>query len=75
MRRVGLVLLVLGLAGFFFATAQKARYEKTPAEGPLSLSRDAAVYQWETARWLLAGVGVIGVVFTILPGKKSKRRR
>ena len=70
MRRVGLVLLVLGLAGFFFATAQKARYEKTPAEDA-AVSRDAPIYQWETARWLLAGMGVIGVVFTVLPGKKT----
>ena len=70
MRRLGLVLLVLGLAGFLFATSQKVRYEKAPAEGVLSLSREAGAYRWETARWLLAGMGVIGVVFTVLPGKK-----
>ena len=69
MRRVGLVLLLVGLAGFFFATARKARYEKAPAEGALSLTREAAVYRWETTRWLLAGAGVIGLVFTVLPGK------
>jgi len=26
---------------------------------------------WETARWLSLGMGVIGVVFILLPGKKD----
>ena len=67
MRRIGLVLLAAGLAGFLFATSQKTRYE-APVPGTGS-PKNAAVYRWETARWLLVGMGVIGLVFTVLPGK------
>jgi uncharacterized membrane protein YbaN (DUF454 family) len=59
MRRVGLILLAIGLAGFLLASTQKARHD--------GAARDA----WETARWILAGIGVMGVVFTVLPGKKQ----
>ena len=70
MRRLGLVLLAAGLAGFLFASAQKRRLEAPPG-GPAAGSREsAAVHRWETARWLLVGMGVIGVVFTVLPGKR-----
>ena len=53
MRRVGLVVLGLGLAGFLIASGAHA----------------ASRAGWETARWLLLGVAVTGLVFTILPGK------
>lgn len=53
MRRVGLVFLAIGLGGFLLASRSYASYQ------------DA----WETARWMFAGVVVMGVVFTILPGK------
>jgi ethanolamine transporter EutH len=52
-RRVGLTFLAIGLGGFLFASQKFARYQ------------DA----WETARWMFAGVAVMGVVFTIFPGK------
>jgi hypothetical protein len=68
-RRLGLLLLAAGLAGFLFATAQKTRYERsTPEAGS---PESAAVYRWETTRWLLVGMGVIGLVFTLLPGKQK----
>jgi len=74
MRRVGLVLLAIGLAGFLFASAQKSRYETVVAGAAGETASSPAaehVLRWETARWLLVGVGVIGVVFTVLPGKKA----
>jgi len=73
-RRIGLGLLAIGLAGFLFASAQKSRYEAVAlsAAGETASSPAAQnVHRWETARWLLVGVGVIGVVFTVLPGKKA----
>jgi hypothetical protein len=71
MRRVGLVLLAIGLAGFLFASAQRARYA-SPAQtasvsGP---ARQRALARWETARWMLVGTAVMGLVFTVLPGKE-----
>ena len=60
MRRAGLILLALGLAGFLLGSSQRARYESTDRK-----LRDA----WETARWLFVGTAVIGLVFAVLPGK------
>ena len=54
MRRVGLVCLALGLAGFLLASSAR---DVHPG--------------WDTARWLLLGLAVIGLVFTILPGKTA----
>jgi hypothetical protein len=55
MRRVGLVFLALGLAGFLFASQA--------AGGRAGL--------WDDARWALVGVAVMGVVFIVLPGKEG----
>ena len=55
MRRVGLIFLVLGLAGFLLAT--HAATERGRG--------------WDDARWALLGVAVMGVVFVILPGKSE----
>ena len=73
MRRIGLVLLAIGLVGFLFASAQKSRYEAAPSTAGATAESPAAenLHRWEAARWLLVGVGVIGVVFTVLPGKKA----
>ncbi len=68
MRRLGLVLLAAGLAGFLFASAQKTRSEAAAAAA--SAPESAAAYRWEATRWLLVGMGVIGLVFTVLPGKR-----
>ena len=53
MRRVGLVFLAIGLGGFLLASQSFPTYQ------------DA----WETARWMCMGVAVMGVVFTVFPGK------
>jgi hypothetical protein len=53
MRRVGLIFLAIGLGGFLVASQVHPRYQDV----------------WETARWMLVGVAVMGLVFTILPGK------
>lgn len=72
MRRTGLILLAVGLAGFLLGSSQRARYESsvtTPGSAIVERNRklrDA----WETARWLFVGTAVIGLVFTALPGKK-----
>ena len=55
MRRVGLIFLAIGVGGFLVASQIHPRYQEV----------------WETARWMLVGVAVMGLVFTILPGKKE----
>jgi hypothetical protein len=74
MRRVGLILAAVGLAGFLFASSQRARYESPEgaAKALVSATERSKRDAWETARWLLVGVAVIGLVFTILPGKADR---
>ncbi len=70
MRRLGVFLLAAGLAGFLYASAKKAKYDSSVDPSFSSPAAEAAD-RWETARWLIAGTAVIGLVFTILPGKKT----
>jgi len=73
MRRIGIVLLVLGLIGFVVASSQRGGYDsvegaiKTTFSSEEKSKKDA----WETGRWLALGVGVIGLVLIVLPGKKG----
>ena len=73
MRRIGIVLLVLGLIGFVVASSQRGGYDsvegalKTTFSSEERSKKDA----WETGRWLALGVGVIGLVLIVLPGKKG----
>jgi hypothetical protein len=73
MRRVGIILMVLGLAGFLFATNRSA--SDGSVEGGIkaaaSSSERAKKDAWETGRWLFAGAAVMGLVLTVLPGKKT----
>jgi uncharacterized membrane protein len=72
-RRVGLILLAIGIAGFLLATYERTRYDsgeaalRAAASPAARRTRDA----WEDARWYLAGTAVIGIVFTVLPGKRE----
>ena len=73
MRKIGLILLAIGVAGFLIASSQRGGYDSV--EGALkstfsSTERSKKDF-WDTARWVLAGTAVIGVVFIVLPGKKS----
>ncbi len=56
-RRVGLTFLGIGLGGFLVASGAHAHYPEA----------------WESARWMILGVAVMGLVFTILPGKTEPR--
>ena len=71
MRRVGLIFLAVGLAGFFFASVQRSRYEDRAGAAMASASAASARDGWETARWLLAGMGLMGLVFIAFPGKRE----
>ncbi len=73
MRRVGLLLIAVGFAGFLFGSSQRARYESPEgAVKAMVSSKERSIRDtWETVRWLLAGTAVIGIVFTILPGNRG----
>ena len=71
MRRAGLILLAVGLAGFLLASSQRARDDSRAGSSGPEISKEDRQRSdaWETARWLFVGTAVIGLVFTVLPGK------
>lgn len=72
MRRIGIGLLVLGLAGFLIASSQRSGYDTVEGQikSAVSSSERSKKSGWETARWLAVGMGVVGLVLVLLPGKK-----
>jgi len=73
MRRLGMLLLVLGFAGFLIASAKRGGYESFEGVVRSTFSSEERGKKefWENARWLSVGAGVIGLVLIVLPGKKS----
>ena len=73
MRRIGILLLVVGLAGFVIASSQRGSYDSVEGsiKAVFSSEERAKKDAWETSRWIFVGVAVMGLVLTILPGKKS----
>jgi len=73
MRRLGIILLVIGLAGFLVASSQRAGYDSAEGKFKAAVSSEERGKKdfWENARWAFLGAGVIGLVLIVLPGKKS----
>jgi hypothetical protein len=73
MRRLGIILLVIGLAGFLVASSQRSSYDSLEGQFKAAVSKEERSKKdlWDNARWLLLGTGVIGLVLIVLPGKKS----
>jgi len=73
MKRIGIVLLVVGLIGFVLASSQRSGYDSV--EGALkstfSSSERSKKEGWEVARWVSVGLAALGLVLTLVPGKKS----
>jgi hypothetical protein len=72
-RRLGIIVLVVGLAGFVLASAQRGGYDTVEGaiKSAVSSSERKKKDAWETIRWLSLGAAVVGVVLVILPGKKD----
>jgi hypothetical protein len=73
MRRIGVILLVIGLAGFLVATSQRGGFESVEGKLKTTFSSEERSKKdfWETGRWIFAGAAVMGVVLILLPGKKT----
>ncbi len=72
MRPLGIILLVIGLAGYLVASSQRASYDSLEGQFKAAVSKEERGRRdlWENARWLFVGAGVIGLVLVVLPGKK-----
>jgi hypothetical protein len=73
MRRLGIILLVIGLAGFLAASSQRSSYNSLEGKFKAAVSSEERGKKdfWENARWVFLGAGVIGVVLIVLPGKPA----
>jgi len=73
MKRIGIVLLVLGLIGFVIASSKRSGYNSV--EGALkstfSSSERSQKEGWEVGRWAAAGLAAVGLILVLVPGKKS----
>ena len=72
MRRIGILLLVIGLAVFLIASSQRSGYDTLEGQIKSAVSSEERSKKsaWDTARWLGVGVGVVGLVLVLMPGKK-----
>jgi hypothetical protein len=73
MRRIGILLLVIGLAIFLIATSQRSGYDTLEGQIKSAVSSEERSKKsaWDTARWLGVGAGVVGLVLVLMPGKKT----
>jgi hypothetical protein len=73
MRRLGIIVLVLGLAGFFFASRERAGYDTIEGTIKSAVSSEERKKKdtWETLRWVSLGAAVFGAVLVLFPGKKT----
>jgi hypothetical protein len=73
MRRIALVLILLGVVGFLVASSQRSGYDSV--EGALKTTfsknergkRDMA----DTGRWVALAVAAVGVVLFFVPERKT----
>ncbi len=72
MKRIGVMLLVLGLAGFVWASGKRAGYNSVEGElkATFSSSERSKKEEWETTRWVSAGLAVVGLALLVAPAKK-----
>jgi hypothetical protein len=72
MRRLGIIVFVLGLAGFVLATGQRRGYDSIEGAIKSAVSSEERSKRdtWETLRWISLGAAVFGAVLVVLPGKR-----
>lgn len=73
MRRIGIALLVIGIACFVLASSRRGGYDSVEGALKTTFSSDERSKKegWESMRWVGVGLAAVGVVMTLLPGKKG----
>ena len=67
MRNFGGVLLLLGVLGFFYASAQIENYDPVPAGQCISESLRYPAGKWEMARYASLAVAGFGLLMALFP--------
>lgn len=67
MRNFGGILLILGILGFFYASAQVDKYGPVPSDKSISESLEYTAGKWEMVRYACAVVGGFGLLMAMFP--------
>jgi hypothetical protein len=73
MRRIGIALLVIGIAGFVLASSRRGGYDSVEGALKTTFSSDERSKKegWESLRWVGVGLAAVGLVMILVPGKKA----
>jgi hypothetical protein len=73
MRRIGIALLVIGIAGFVLASSRRGGYDSVEGALKTTFSSDERSKKegWESLRWVGVGLAAVGLVMVLMPGKKA----
>jgi hypothetical protein len=67
MRNTGVVMLLLGILGFFYCTGRLAEAPPVPEGLTVGESLEYAAGKWELARYACAVVGGFGLLMSFFP--------
>lgn len=62
MRNFGLLMIVVGLAGFFYASDRASKAGSVPEGKSISESLEYDAGKWEVTRYACAGLGAFGIL-------------
>ena len=65
MRNIGFVLLLAGVAGFFYCSSRASEYEPLRAGLSVGESMETERGKWEAARYASAAAAFTGIVLTM----------
>jgi hypothetical protein len=71
MRNFGLVLLALGVLGFFRASTQLGLYQPVPPGLSVTESLRYPAGKWEVAEYAAGAIAVVGALLVMLPKGRS----
>lgn len=66
-RKFGLILLLLGVFGFFYASSRASEAGPVPEGLSLSQSIDHPAGRWEMARYAAVGAAALGILLALFP--------
>ena len=67
MRNFGFILLLAGVAGFFYCSSQASQYEPLRAGLGVGESLETERGQWDAGRYACAAAAFTGLVLTMIP--------
>jgi hypothetical protein len=67
MRNFGLILLLAGVAGFFYCGSQAEQFQPLPAGLSVSESLDTERGKWEAGRYAGAALALTGMLLFFMP--------